>query len=144
MHAGFADEIVDESHVIHHLAQRRAPNSAFLDATEEDLRARGIPTEQEYVARYCELTGRDGIPDLDFYLAFQLFRSAGIMQGIAARVREGCWVLLLASVASNVCCQLVSRLAETAIEDREARPRGRFPPSSRIRTGSGPRARKPR
>jgi aminoglycoside phosphotransferase (APT) family kinase protein len=49
----------------------------------------GIPTEDEYVARYCELSGRDGISDLDFYLAFHLFRSASIMQGIAARVKEG-------------------------------------------------------
>ena len=32
---------------------------------------------------------RDGIPDRDFYTAFNLFRLAGILQGIAGRVRDG-------------------------------------------------------
>ena len=73
----------------YHLSQRRSPRNAFLGMTDEELRASGIPSEAEYVDRYCALTGRDGIPNLDFYLAFQLFRAAGIMQGIAARVKTG-------------------------------------------------------
>jgi len=73
----------------YHLAQRESPNGVFANQSDDDLRALGIPTTEEYVARYCELTGRDGISDLDFYLAFQLFRSAGIMHGIAGRVMTG-------------------------------------------------------
>ena len=50
----------------------------------------GIPGEADYVARYCERTGRQrGIPEKNFYLAFNFFRLAGILQGIAGRVRDG-------------------------------------------------------
>lgn len=50
----------------------------------------GIPGEEEYVARYCERTGRQrGIPAKNFYLAFNFFRLAAILQGIAGRVRDG-------------------------------------------------------
>ena len=39
--------------------------------------------------RYCAATGRDGVPDLNWYFAYNLFRLAGILQGIAGRVRDG-------------------------------------------------------
>jgi aminoglycoside phosphotransferase (APT) family kinase protein len=54
-----------------------------------DLKAHGIPTIEEYVAEYCRLTGRDGLPDLNWYLAYNSFRLAGILQGIVGRVRDG-------------------------------------------------------
>jgi aminoglycoside phosphotransferase (APT) family kinase protein len=73
----------------YHLSARHSRDSGFATLSDDELRSMGIPTEDEYVARYCELSGRDGISDLDFYLAFHLFRSASIMQGIAARVKEG-------------------------------------------------------
>ncbi|HYM29934.1 MAG TPA: phosphotransferase [Candidatus Cybelea sp.] len=47
--------------------------------------ALGIPSEAEYLAAYCRRTGRSGIPDWSFYLAFSLFRSAGIVQGVYKR-----------------------------------------------------------
>lgn len=53
------------------------------------MSASGVPTEQEYVRAYCHRTGRDAIPDLDFYVAFNMFRFAAILQGIAARARAG-------------------------------------------------------
>jgi aminoglycoside phosphotransferase (APT) family kinase protein len=49
----------------------------------------GIPTKAQYVARYCELTGRAGMPELDYYFAYNAFRLAGILQGIVGRVRDG-------------------------------------------------------
>lgn len=49
----------------------------------------GIPGEDEYIARYCARTGRDCIPDRNFYAAFNFFRLAAILQGIAGRVRDG-------------------------------------------------------
>ncbi|WP_269714455.1 phosphotransferase family protein [Caulobacter sp. NIBR2454] len=54
-----------------------------------DLPAYGIPTVEEAVAQYCKLTGRDGLPELDWYFAYNLFRLAGICQGIVGRVRDG-------------------------------------------------------
>lgn len=54
-----------------------------------NLKELGIPTEEEFVEAYCRRTGRDGIPDWDYYLAFNIFRMAGILQGIAKRVLDG-------------------------------------------------------
>jgi len=58
-------------------------------ATIADLNAHGIPTVEEYVAEYCRLTGRSGLPDLNWYFAYNAFRLAGILQGIVGRVRDG-------------------------------------------------------
>lgn len=49
----------------------------------------GVPSEQEYVAMYCEHTGRREIPDWNFYLAFAFFRSASIGQGVYMRALKG-------------------------------------------------------
>jgi aminoglycoside phosphotransferase (APT) family kinase protein len=54
-----------------------------------DLQAHGIPTMEEYVAEYCRLTGRPGLPELNWYFAYNSFRLAGILQGIIGRVRDG-------------------------------------------------------
>jgi aminoglycoside phosphotransferase (APT) family kinase protein len=54
-----------------------------------DLKAHGIPTIEETVAYYCQLTGRSGLPDLYWYFAYNAFRLAGILQGIVGRVRDG-------------------------------------------------------
>jgi aminoglycoside phosphotransferase (APT) family kinase protein len=54
-----------------------------------DVASLGIPTREEVVAIYCKQTGRDGIPDLEWYFAYNLFRLCGIVQGIAGRVRDG-------------------------------------------------------
>jgi aminoglycoside phosphotransferase (APT) family kinase protein len=50
----------------------------------------GIPSEEEYIAMYCQRTNREaGIPHGNFYSAFNFFRLAAILQGIAGRVRDG-------------------------------------------------------
>jgi aminoglycoside phosphotransferase (APT) family kinase protein len=58
-----------------------------------DIAALGIPSEKDYVRRYCERTGRadaDAVmADWNFYMAYNLFRMAGILQGIAKRVVDG-------------------------------------------------------
>lgn len=51
--------------------------------------ASGIPTIEAMVARYCAATGRDGLPDLDWYFAYNLFRLTGIVQGIKKRMIDG-------------------------------------------------------
>ena len=53
------------------------------------VRELGIPGEDAYIEQYCMRTGRDGIPDRNFYSAFNFFRLAAILQGIAGRVRDG-------------------------------------------------------
>jgi aminoglycoside phosphotransferase (APT) family kinase protein len=66
-----------------------------LPATERtgllgrDLKALGIPSVEETVALYCSRTGRSGVPALDWYFAYNLFRLAAICQGIVGRVRDG-------------------------------------------------------
>ncbi|UZK66761.1 phosphotransferase family protein [Sphingomonas sp. M1-B02] len=49
----------------------------------------GIPTMAAVVERYCAATGRDGVPDLNWYFAYNLFRLTGIVQGIKKRMIEG-------------------------------------------------------
>ena len=56
---------------------------------DKNLRELGIPTEEEYVAAYCRRTGRAGIPDWNFCLAFAMFRLAAIAQGIMGRAIAG-------------------------------------------------------
>ncbi len=41
------------------------------------------------VARYCRATKRDGVPQLDWYFAYNLFRLTGIVQGIKKRIVDG-------------------------------------------------------
>jgi aminoglycoside phosphotransferase (APT) family kinase protein len=45
----------------------------------------GIPTEAEFVTEYCRQTGRESIPDWNFYMAFAFFRMASILQGVYKR-----------------------------------------------------------
>ena len=70
--------------------QWRLPSSAAIPGLGDvDREALGIPSEAEYVRRYCERRGIDAIPDLEFYLAFSFFRLAAIMQGIVKRAQIG-------------------------------------------------------
>jgi len=45
----------------------------------------GIPSEEEFIAEYCRLTGRESIPNWNFYLAFSFFRLSSIVQGVYKR-----------------------------------------------------------
>jgi aminoglycoside phosphotransferase (APT) family kinase protein len=54
-----------------------------------NLGAFGIPDEQAYVAAYCVRAGLDGVPDYDFYIAFNFFRIAAIFHGIKGRFLRG-------------------------------------------------------
>jgi aminoglycoside phosphotransferase (APT) family kinase protein len=69
------------------------PPGTFRGIGGLDLHGLGIPTEADYVRRYCERTGLSTpealLGDWDFYLAYNLFRMAAILQGIAKRVEAG-------------------------------------------------------
>ncbi len=55
-----------------------------------DLAALGIPSQQQYIRRYAERTGKTiRLEDFNFYLAFNMFRLASIMQGIMKRYVDG-------------------------------------------------------
>lgn len=54
-----------------------------------DFDTSGIPDESAFVARYCELLGRDSVPDLSYYKAFSVFRLAAIAQGVYKRSLDG-------------------------------------------------------
>lgn len=80
------DPLADFSYLLMHWAM---PSDGRSGLAGLDLAALGIPTRDEAVALYCGLTGRDGVPKLDWYFAYNLFRLLGIVQGIAGRVRDG-------------------------------------------------------
>jgi len=68
---------------------RIAPDAAIPGLGGIDRKALGIPSEEEYVARYCELTGIDAIPNWNFYVVFSFFRLAAILQGVLKRALDG-------------------------------------------------------
>ena len=65
------------------------PGGAMRGLGGLDLPALGIPTESDYIAAYECSVGRPVTGDWNFYLAYNLFRLAAILQGIAKRVEEG-------------------------------------------------------
>jgi aminoglycoside phosphotransferase (APT) family kinase protein len=74
----------------YHCMSWHIPPGQFRGIGGLDLKALGIPTEAEYIARYCERTGRTiRMEDFRFYLAYNMFRMAGILQGIMKRYVDG-------------------------------------------------------
>jgi aminoglycoside phosphotransferase (APT) family kinase protein len=65
------------------------PPGQFRGIAGLDLSALGIPDEPHYIAAYCARTGRQVIAHWDFYLAYNLFRIAAILQGVMKRALEG-------------------------------------------------------
>ena len=72
-----------------------------------DHKKLGIPSVEDACAQYCALTGRSSIPDLDWYFAFNMFRIAAILQGIAGRLRDG-------TAASTMATETVKRIVPLA------------------------------
>jgi aminoglycoside phosphotransferase (APT) family kinase protein len=75
-----------------------------------DYEALGIPTIHQAVERYCAATGRDGVPDLNWYFAYNLFRLTGIVQGIKKRIVDG----TAASPQAEATAARVPSLAKSA------------------------------
>ena len=77
----------------YHCMAWHIPPGTFRGIGGLDVASLGIPTEAEYIARYCERTGLTTPAalqaDWSFYLAYNLFRLAAILQGIAKRVEAG-------------------------------------------------------
>lgn len=73
----------------YHVMSWRLSPKQFRGLDGLDLTALGIPKESDYVALYCKRTGRAAIPNWDYYIAYNMFRLAGICQGVMGRVRDG-------------------------------------------------------
>ena len=54
-----------------------------------DREALGLPSDAEFIARYCERRGLPGIENFGFYLSFCFFRMAAIIQGVLKRALDG-------------------------------------------------------
>lgn len=82
----------------------------------------GVPSEDEYVASYCQRTGRTGgIPGRDFYSAYNFFRLAAILQGIAGRVRDGTAASAYAEQAAKAVAPLAELGWQHAMQDPATR-----------------------
>jgi aminoglycoside phosphotransferase (APT) family kinase protein len=73
----------------YHCMSWHIPPGHFRGIAGLDIASLGIPSEAEYVTAYCRRTGRDSIGNWDFYLAYNMFRLAAILQGIMKRALEG-------------------------------------------------------
>ncbi|TNE34814.1 MAG: phosphotransferase family protein [Alphaproteobacteria bacterium] len=77
-----------------------------------DLNALNIPTMQEMTELYCNAAGRAEIPDLNWYFAFNMFRLAGISQGIVGRIKAG----NASSEKAHIAAGRIEPLAKSAWE----------------------------
>jgi aminoglycoside phosphotransferase (APT) family kinase protein len=75
----------------YHCMVWRIPPGTFRGLGGHDLAALGIPSERDYVAAYCRRTGRAGIEprDWEYYMVYNMFRIAAIVQGVMARALQG-------------------------------------------------------
>jgi aminoglycoside phosphotransferase (APT) family kinase protein len=100
----------------YHLMMYRVPPEIVGGIGGCDLGALGIPSEADYRASYCSRTGRLPIEDLDFYLAFNMFRLTAILHGIKGRIARGTASSARArSMAAQV--ELLAALAWKQIEN---------------------------
>ncbi|WP_284619975.1 phosphotransferase family protein [Aquabacterium humicola] len=98
----------------YHCMAWHIPPGTFRGIGGLDYASLGIPSEREYIRRYCERTRR-GTPeellaDWNFYLAYNLFRLAAITQGIAKRVVDG----IAASAQARATGDATPKLAQMA------------------------------
>jgi aminoglycoside phosphotransferase (APT) family kinase protein len=102
------DPLADFSY---HLMQWHMPHSEAGTGSLKglDLAALGIPLRDAYVDAYVRRTGLDPRPHLPVYFAYNFFRLAAIMQGIAGRVRDGTATSAVAAAKG----ELVQPLAAT-------------------------------
>ena len=103
------DPLADFSYMMMSWVTEPEGRSGVLGMTGPET---GIPAIEAMTERYCAATGRDGVPDLNWYFAFGLFRLASIVQGIKKRVITG----TASSAHAAEMAERVPRLAEQAWE----------------------------
>ncbi|MFZ5743830.1 MAG: phosphotransferase family protein [Pseudomonadota bacterium] len=105
------DPLGDFSYVCMAWVTENGGRSGVSDLDRQEL---GIPELDEVVARYCEKTGRDSLPDMNWLFAYNFFRLAGILQGIKKRVIDGTASSAHAKAQSDRVQPLVDRATEFA------------------------------
>jgi len=103
------DPLADFTYVAMAWVTENGGRSGVMDL---DRKALGIPELDEVVERYCAATGRDSVPDMNWYFAYNFFRLTGIIQGIKKRVIEG----TASSAHAREMSERVKPLAEKAWE----------------------------
>ncbi len=101
------DPLADFTYVAMAWVTQNEGRSGVMDL---DRAALGIPELDAMVERYCMATGRDGVPDMNWYFAYNFFRLAGIIQGIKKRVIDG----TASSSHAQAMAERVFPLAESA------------------------------
>ena len=104
---------------VYHMLMYRMPAGLFTGLKGLDFDELGIPTEEDYVAAYCERTGRDNLPDRDYLVVFVTFRLAAICHGIRGRLARG----NASSAHAEATAALTEPLAEMALGEMQ---RARF------------------
>ena len=99
----------------YHALMYRMPPDIVAGIGGADPIALGLPSEADYIAAYCARTGRAGIANWDFYVAFQFFRLAAIFHGIKGRVLRGTATNAQAATRAEAFPRL-ARLAREAME----------------------------
>lgn len=98
-----------------HALMYRLPPTTVPGLKGADLAALNIPAEQDYVAQWCERTGRTSTAGYEFAIAFNLFRLAAIFHGIKGRVLRG--TAANADAASRAeAFPVLARLARESME----------------------------
>lgn len=80
------DPIADLAYFLMSWIQPNEGRNGLLDV---DIASLGIPTMEEAQGRYMEQAKISEIPPMDWYMAYNLFRIAAILQGIKKRVIDG-------------------------------------------------------
>ncbi|WP_205421025.1 phosphotransferase family protein [Sphingomonas mesophila] len=95
---------------VYHLMMYRMPAGLFTGLKGLNLAELGIPSEDDYVAAYCQRTGRSALPYRDYLVVFVTFRLAAICHGIRGRLARGS----ASSAHAEATAALVEPLAELA------------------------------
>lgn len=101
------DPLADFTYVAMAWVTENGGRSGVMDIDRADL---GIPELDEMTQRYCAATGRDGVPDMNWYFAYNFFRLTGIIQGIKKRVIDG----TASSAHAKTMAERVKPLADAA------------------------------
>jgi aminoglycoside phosphotransferase (APT) family kinase protein len=109
------DPLADFSY--HLMAWHMPPSEAGTGSlVGHDLAALGLPAQDAYVETYVARSGRDPRPFLPVYFAYNFFRLAAILQGIAGRVRDGTATSALAADKAALVRPLAAKAWSFALE----------------------------
>jgi aminoglycoside phosphotransferase (APT) family kinase protein len=102
------DPLADFSY---HLMQWHMPPSdaGTGSLVDQDIAALGIPSLEAYVEAYVKRTGLDPRSHLPVYFAYNFFRLAAILQGIAGRVRDGTATSAFAAAKADLVRPLAAK-----------------------------------